>query len=632
MTSGDATDAERLGYRATGMSALDFHRRVRRQAGAGYRLHVILFVALLVISLVPVLLLGAWVERSALQKEIAAVTEKHLLIASNLARTLSRYVGDVRDGFQTAIEMALTGETTPSMSRFLLSLGFSHVCIVDRDNRLVRSMIPDSETVRRVPPGRATMTVLRDTAMASESDVVLTDLIDDNGVPRLFVVQALSDGRLAIGVLGVDYIRTVQRAVSFGQRGHSMIVDTHGRVIAHPNAEWEAAGKDATGLAPVPRMLAGESGVMQFWSPPMQADMIAGFASVPNVGWGVMVPQPMAELERRANDTQILALAISSAGILIAALLSWWLAKYFARPIIAIERAAGAVAAGGLDTQVERLPKHTPRELHRLAASFNTMVAELREREEGLRFAMTAAESANQAKTQFLANMSHELRTPLNGILGFADILRRQMFGSLGARYTDDANEIHKAGSHLLDVINDLLDMAKVESNQLRKHEEPVDLGSVISACVSMTGACAAQGKVTIECDVPYGLPFLPADRRMMTQIVLNLLSNAIKFTPEGGLVRVGAAVDAEGACTVRVEDTGIGIAADQIEMVMKPFYQVDTRMQRKYEGSGLGLPLVRAMAEAQGGTIRLESRVGRGTIVTVRFPSVCVMPRHTAT
>ena len=611
----------------------DGDRNVSHRGGAGrtrtgYRLHVILFGALIVISLVPVLLLGAWVERSAMEQEIEAVAEKHLLIASNLSRTLSRYVGDVNEGFGAAIELALTDETSPAMSRFLLSLGFSHVCIVDGGNRITRQLIPDTETIRRVPPSLATMEQLRAIANAAWGKVVITDMIDDAGSPRLFVVQALGGGRIAVGVLGVDYIRSIQQAVMFGERGHSMIVDSKGRVIAHPNAKWQSTAADVTSLPPVARAILGESGVMQFYSPPMGADMITGFASVPGIGWGVMVPQPLAELESRANETQNIAIFVSLAGVLIASLIGWWLAKYFARPIVAIERAAGAVAAGGLDTQVAALPRHTPREVHRLVDSFNTMVTELRQREDGLTFAMREAESANRAKTEFLANMSHELRTPLNGILGFADILRRQMFGPLSARYADYSNEIYTAGTHLLDVINDLLDMAKVESKQLVKQEIEVDLASVVASCVSMTAARARQGRVAVAVSVSADLPYLRADKRMMTQIVLNLLSNAIKFTPEGGSVNIGCALGPDGSCTLRVADTGIGIAPDQLELVMKPFYQVDTRMQRKYEGTGLGLPLVKAMAEAQGGTMELESTVGTGTSVSVRFPAESLIAR----
>lgn len=602
----------------------------RRRSISGFRLQTILFVAIVAISAVPVLLLGSWVEHSAMQKEIESVTEKHLLIARNLSRTLGRYVSDLKEGFRAAVEIGVTRDVSPAMSRLLTSLSFSHVCIIDRDNTMIRSLIPDTETVTRLPPGREVLTPLRDLATAAGGDVVISDLIRDNGESRFFVVQALDDGRIAIGTLGVDYLRSVQRAVAFGERGHSMIVDSRGRVVAHPNAEWEAIAKDASGLSVVASMMRGETGVAQFYSPPMQADMIAGFTAVPESGWGVMVPQPMAELAERAGDTQDFAAILSLVGILIAAAISWWLAKFLARPIVAIEKAASAVASGGLHTQVEKLPAHSPRELHRLAESFDSMVTNLRHREEILRVAINQAETANRAKTEFLANMSHELRTPLNGILGFSDVLRSEMFGPLGTpRYLDYAGEIHNAGSHLLDVINDILDMAKIEANELALKESDINLGLIIESCFRMTEGRATQGKVRLRSDIPDNLPMLRADQRLTMQIVLNLLSNAIKFTPEGGAVSVRVVLEPDGYCTLYVDDSGIGIEADHLALIMKPFYQIETSMQRKFEGTGLGLPLVKAMAEIQGASVHIDSVVGQGTSVKVRFPPESVLPKE---
>ena len=599
---------------------------------AGYHLHVILFAAMVLISTLPILLLGGWMKHSAMELEIASVTDKHLLIARNLSRTLSRYVGDVKEGFRTAVETGATQDSPPGMSRLLLSLGLDHVCIIDGEGNIVRSLIAEADFAPQRPPGAKIMPELRMIARNAGTDVIVTNLYRDADVSRFFLIQALDNNRFAVGSLGVDYIRTVQRAIAFGERGHSMIVDATGRVVAHPNPAWEKNAQDASKLSVVGAMMRGSTGVAQFYSPPMQADMIAGYTTVPETGWGVMVPQPMEELRERAADSQTLALSLSAAGILIAAMISWWLAKILARPIISIEKAADAVASGSMDTRVETLPKHSPRELHRLARNFDAMVDELQRREDNLRIAMHQAESANRAKTDFLANMSHELRTPLNGILGFADILRQQMFGPVGApRYVDYSHENYKAGSHLLEVINDILDMAKVEANELNLQEGNVDLGDVVQSCQRLTEERAKEGNVTLRADIAHDLPLIHADRRMVTQILLNLVSNAIKFTPDSGTVTVTVALDEVGACAIRVADTGIGIEPEHLALIMKPFYQVETVMQRKYEGTGLGLPLVKAMAEIQGATLSIDSHVGSGTTATVLFPPEAVMTRQEA-
>ena len=243
--------------------------RARRRSIAGYRLQTILFVSIVAISTLPVLLLGGWVEHSALEKEVDSVTEKHLLIARNLSQTLGRYASDLREGFAASIEAGMIRDVTPAMSRLLTSFSFGHVCIIDRDNRLIRSLIPDTETIKRTPPGQEILAALRQLAEAGRGDVIISDLMRDGGESRFFVVQALGEGRIAIGTLGVEYLRSVQRAVAFGERGHSMIVDAKGRVVAHPNANWEATAKDASKLSVVASMMRGETGVAQFYSPPM---------------------------------------------------------------------------------------------------------------------------------------------------------------------------------------------------------------------------------------------------------------------------------------------------------------------------------------------------------------------------
>jgi signal transduction histidine kinase len=286
-----------------------------------------------------------------------------------------------------------------------------------------------------------------------------------------------------------------------------------------------------------------------------------------------------------------------------------------------VEKAAGAVAAGSLDTQVPSLPAHTPRELRGLSASFNDMVNELRRREEGLRFAMNEADTSNRAKTEFLANMSHELRTPLNAVIGFTEMMRNETFGPLGSKhYVGYADDILHSSSHLLDVINGVLDMAKIEAGELKPAKSDFALTDVVEACLRMIEDRALEGRTAICVDLAHGLPLLHADKTMIGQIVLNLLSNAVKFA-DGGQVHLAAEVDKGGCLAIAVSDTGIGIAPENIRLVLQPFCQVDTTLERRYDGTGLGLPLVNSMARLHGANVRIDSELGRGTTVTVRFP-----------
>jgi signal transduction histidine kinase len=238
-----------------------------------------------------------------------------------------------------------------------------------------------------------------------------------------------------------------------------------------------------------------------------------------------------------------------------------------------------------------------------------------------LRHAKEQAEFANRAKSEFLANMSHELRTPLNAIIGFSQIMTEQMFGPIGSpRYREYAGDILNSSQHLLHIINDILDMAKIEAGRVELHEAPVNVAKLAEACMRLVRERAEAAGVALRIDIAPGLPDLLGDDRLVKQILLNLLSNAVKFTPRGGRVTVTGRIDAQAGWTLSVIDTGIGIAAADIPRVMQPFGQVDGTYTRKQGGTGLGLSIVRALAELHGGTFRLESTLGGGTTATVTF------------
>lgn len=242
---------------------------------------------------------------------------------------------------------------------------------------------------------------------------------------------------------------------------------------------------------------------------------------------------------------------------------------------------------------------------------------------EQLRDAHKAAEAASHAKSAFLANMSHELRTPLNAVNGFSQIMMEQLFGPIGnERYRQYAGLIHKSGSHLLQLIEDILDLSKIESGSVELKEGEFDPRTAIAVGTDLLRDRAEEAGVELRCAVAAYMPMLHGDERRFRQIVINLVSNAVKFTPRGGEVAVAARIAGDGQFVLTVADTGVGIAEDELQRVMAPFVQGSEATRRNLDGAGLGLPLVKLLVDLHGGRMQVSSATGSGTTVEICLPA----------
>jgi PAS domain S-box-containing protein len=264
-------------------------------------------------------------------------------------------------------------------------------------------------------------------------------------------------------------------------------------------------------------------------------------------------------------------------------------------------------------------------------ASLNAFARDIsrrKEHEDDLIKAKNQAEAASRAKSAFLATMSHELRTPLNAILGFSEMIRDGMLGPRGAAAVPEyAGHIYGSGRHLLELINDILDLSNADSNQLKLRETDCDVAAAVTACVRTVEPQAHTAGVHLQVDLAGDLPRLIADERRLRQILVNLLSNAAKFTPAGGRVVVRAQVNARGELAIAVADTGIGMNPQEITTALAPFGQVDNRLSRKFEGTGLGLPITQRLLELHQGRLEIASSAGGGTTVTATFPATRLGP-----
>ncbi len=261
-----------------------------------------------------------------------------------------------------------------------------------------------------------------------------------------------------------------------------------------------------------------------------------------------------------------------------------------------------------------------------------TDITPLMNQEREIRRAKEVADQANTAKSQFLANMSHELRTPLNAILGFSEIMKSELMGPLGStHYKSYCHDIHSSGTHLLDLINDILDLSKIEAGAFELQDESVDLAQTARAAHKLVVGQSTSEFVPVTLDIPADLPYVKADLRAVKQILLNLLSNAVKFTPQGGEVVLSAVENQDDSLSVQVRDTGIGIPQHELERILEPFIRADTPMTRAFEGTGLGLPLVKSLMEQHDGTLSLDSKINNGTTATITFPAIRVLKRDPA-
>jgi signal transduction histidine kinase len=403
-------------------------------------------------------------------------------------------------------------------------------------------------------------------------------------------------------------------------RATAYVIDSTGRVVLHRDTGVMLAQRKLLyvphGVAGIDADVAGLSGDGLDGRP-----VIASSVSMLGVGWQVFVEQPRSDAMAPVYATLVRTGIFTLIGLVLALVSSFYLAGRLTQPIVALTRSAEALGEGDLSTRID---VHTGDELEQLANRFNRMASNLQDMYVSLEDKVAAKtldlELANRHKSEFLANMSHELRTPLNAIIGFSEVLADEMFGTLNPKQREYARDIHGSGHHLLTLINDILDLSKIEAGRLELSVMEFDVRAAIAnAATLLRERCQRQG-VELKIEVPPVVGSWAADPRRFKQILVNLLSNAVKFTSAGGSVTVRTRID-EGRLIVAVADTGIGIAEADIPLIFEPFRQVGPDGRGKAEGTGLGLSLVRSLVEIQHGTIQVQSRLGEGSTFEFSLP-----------
>jgi signal transduction histidine kinase len=446
--------------------------------------------------------------------------------------------------------------------------------------------------------------------------------------PTVAMAVAGTDGTMVANI-SLKFVADVIAPIRVGTAGHAFVVDADGNVIAHRNLSLVLArtqlpallpglrptelpddGDDARGRGPRSGARVAES-----------SRVLVSSVPVAQTGWRIYVEQPYAEALQPVFSTLYRTLVFLALGLVAAFLASWLLARRLTGPILEVRQGAARIAAGDLDA---RISVATGDEVQALADDFNDMAAKLKESYSGLERKVLEKthqlERANRHKSDFVANMSHELRTPLNAVIGFSDVLKDQYFGPLNDKQLQYARDIHESGTHLLSLINDILDLSKVEAGRMELDLTRFDLPAAIDNALVLVRERAIRQRVELRRDIAPGIGEIVADERKLKQILINLLTNAVKFSRAGGRVEVVVSEFAD-ATTICVRDNGIGIAPEDQAAIFEEFRQLHRPGAGRHEGTGLGLSLVKRFVELHGGTIVVQSDAGNGAAFTFTLP-----------
>ncbi len=592
-----------------------------RQTRLGFQIRIrwIVFASLILASVMPLIGLYKWMEVSALQKEIAYADENHLTIAKNLSATMDRYANDVASIFELSIR-SLEGSYGLELREALDSFDLSFVTVMDENDYVLNEVRATSTTTSPRPPPEL-MAGLRSQAAADPDKTIFSGILQFDGAPHVFLVRNLSDGKLAFAALKLQYLIALQNTIKFGELGHAMIVDQNGIVIAHPNPEWQATSKDASKLSVVQQMMAGETGVATFYSPPMQADMISGFTFVARTGWGVMVPQPMRELIARAKESEHIAAIIVIVEIAFIILMSWWLANLIATPIMNVAKTAKEVSAGNLDARVAMGSASIKiYEADLLGQNFNWVLSDLQSEQNRLNVALNAAHEGERVKSQFLSVMSHEIRTPMHGLMGILELVEN---GTLEDGQRNLITIGQKAANNMVCLLDNVLQFVRLEFNAQSGKVSKFKPSELAQGAVDLFQPLAMQKGLSLTTSVSDQL--LLGDPQIISQILLNLVGNAVKFTEEGQVHIASELRDGsngkENRLVLSVTDSGIGIDKDLQPKIFDEFIQVDSELSRTNEGTGLGLAISSRLAQLMKGEITLTSEPYKGSCFQLNIP-----------
>ena len=607
-------------------------------------------VGLLLVGVVPLIFFGAQRISSLFATQNASIQQKHEPMAESLAQAIYGYLLDQTSALQSTASqlesdnasLARLNEPGFDPTHLNQELAAAHSAQPALLQLYVGSL--NGRAVAAAPTAAAgadysvwnyVKEVLNPRRIGpTYSDVVRSQ--GDTSVSAVIIaVPILDPQRHLIGFLaGTVNLSEVQRLSNYsriGVNGQAVVVDRRGRVIAHPRNDWRIEAKDLSSQAIFQQSLGQENGVSWYTDLDGNDPRAAGFATVPVVGWKVWISQPVADLRTELTPLILSTLEWLLVAIVLALVLGFIAAAWITRPVVELTRAAGRIAQGDFVTPVVVRERFAAKEMRELAHTFNQMARQLSgayltledkvsQRTSELQSANQELARANKLKSEFLANVSHELRTPLSAIIGFSQILLDGIDGPVNEEQLQDITQVNKSGQSLLSLINQILDLSKIEAGKMELSLERVELPMLISAVLDSISPLAQEKGLRIDTRFPPGLPAVEGDAARLKQILINLLSNAVKFTDRGHIEVI--AQPSGRMVRIAVKDTGIGISREAQKLIFDEFVQGDGSSTRRHGGTGLGLSIVRKLVEMHGGAITVISEPGMGSTFTFTVPA----------
>jgi len=462
--------------------------------------------------------------------------------------------------------------------------------------------------------------------------------------PMQTITLPIIDNGAVVGVLSADVsfnrIMVSVMDIYIGKTGNVVVVADNGRVVAHTRMK-QVPELDLSRLSVVEAVLAGEEGTMKGYTDELGHQVLGSYMPIRELGWGVLIQRPLADIDAEVGQLRTTIILVTIAAVLLAVLVGWLMSRQIAKPISQLARASERVAQGDLSTSVD---VKSSNEVGVLAHSFNQMIvslkqardelqqwgeelerkvqertAELEQRSQELIDTNVQLEKMSRHKSQFLANMSHELRTPLNSIIGYTKLMLDGLEGDINEEQKQDLHTVYTNSKHLLELINGLLDLSRIEAGKTVVTYETFTISDFLAEVIPSVEPLAREKELTLTYSAAPDIDSLHADKAKTRQVLINILGNAVKFTNEGSVKLNVDETDSD--FIFSVTDTGIGMKKEDLEAIFESFKQVGPAQIAGYEGTGLGLAISKHFIEMQGGKIWAESEIGRGSTFTFTLP-----------